>query len=25
MREKFITYMRQRPGVWFAAHEQVAR
>ena len=25
MLEKFITYMRQRPGVWFATHEQVAR
>jgi peptidoglycan-N-acetylglucosamine deacetylase len=23
--DKFITYMRQRPGVWFATHEQVAR
>jgi len=25
MLEKLITYMRQRPGVWFATHEQVAR
>jgi peptidoglycan/xylan/chitin deacetylase (PgdA/CDA1 family) len=25
MLDKFITYMRQRPGVWFATHEQVAR
>jgi peptidoglycan-N-acetylglucosamine deacetylase len=25
MLEKLITYMRQRRGVWFATHEQVAR
>jgi peptidoglycan/xylan/chitin deacetylase (PgdA/CDA1 family) len=25
MLEKFITYMKGRPGVWFATHEQVAR
>jgi peptidoglycan/xylan/chitin deacetylase (PgdA/CDA1 family) len=25
MLEKLITYMKQRPGVWFATHEQVAR
>jgi hypothetical protein len=22
---KLITYIKQRPGVWFATHEQVAR
>ena len=25
MLEKLITYMKQRPGVWFGTHEQVAR
>jgi hypothetical protein len=25
MLDKFIAYMKQRPGVWFATHEQVAR
>ena len=25
MLEKFINYIKQRPGVWFATHEQVAR
>jgi len=25
MLDKLITYMKQRPGVWFATHEQVAR
>jgi len=23
--DAFITYMKQKPGVWFATHEQVAR
>jgi hypothetical protein len=25
MLEKLVQYMRSRPGVWFATHEQVAR
>ena len=25
MLDKFIAHMKQRPGVWFATHEQIAR
>jgi hypothetical protein len=25
MLEKLVLHMRERPGVWFATHEQVAR
>ncbi len=25
MLDKLITYMKSKPGVWFATHEQIAR
>jgi hypothetical protein len=25
MLERLITYMKKKPGVWFATHEQIAR
>jgi hypothetical protein len=25
MLDRLVTYMKSRPGVWFATHEQIAR